>query len=163
VRPDYRAVDHLQAGIATAAIVERFEQQFPQPGQRPTPELPVNRRPFTEMLVQIAPRDTRPRDPENPIQNKPMVPRAAPAPRSALDHKGLKALPLLVAHQTTNQESLPQSYLESEITRLENPLCQHILADRKNSLANLAAIMQRFDHFAPAPGFFGDCLGFSRA
>jgi hypothetical protein len=28
---------------------------------------------------------------------------------------------------------------------------------------HLAAIMQRFDHFAPAPGFFGDCLGFSRA
>jgi hypothetical protein len=29
VRPDYRAVDHLQAGIASAAIVERLKQQFP--------------------------------------------------------------------------------------------------------------------------------------
>jgi hypothetical protein len=128
VRPDYRAVDHLQAGIATAAIVKRFEQQFPQPGQRPTPELTINRRPFTEMLVQIAPRDTRPRNPENPIQNKPMVPRAAPASGPPLNNEWLKTGPFLVAHQTTNQDSLPQSYLESEITRVQNPLSQHILS-----------------------------------
>jgi hypothetical protein len=29
MRPDDCAVDHLKAGIAAAALVERFEQQLP--------------------------------------------------------------------------------------------------------------------------------------
>jgi len=44
VRPDYCAVDHLQAGLAATAVVEGFEQQLPQAGQRPAPELAVNRK-----------------------------------------------------------------------------------------------------------------------
>jgi hypothetical protein len=56
-----------------------------------------------------------------------VIGRGLNAPRSALNYKGLKARPLLVAHQTTNQDSLLESYLESEITPVENPLCQHIL------------------------------------
>ena len=79
------------------------------------------------MLVQITPRDTRARDPENTIQNKPMVPWTPPTTCAPLNHERLKTGPFLVAHQTTNQDSLPQSYLESEITRVENPLCQHVL------------------------------------
>jgi len=43
VRPDYCAVDHLQAGVAAAAVVEGFKQQLPQAGQRPASELAVNR------------------------------------------------------------------------------------------------------------------------
>jgi hypothetical protein len=80
------------------------------------------------MLVQIAPRDTRSRNPENPIQNKTVIPRSTPAAGATLNHKWLKTRPFLVAHQTTNQDSLPESYLESEITLVENPLCQHVLA-----------------------------------
>src|ERR1039457_3915722 len=79
------------------------------------------------MLVQIAPRDTRSRDPENTIQNKAVVPWTPPAAGTALNHERLKTRPFLVAHQTSNQDSLPESYLESEITRVENPLCQHVL------------------------------------
>ena len=69
VRPDYCAVDHLQAGVATATVVEGFEQQLPQAGQRPAPELAVDRRPFAEMFVQVAPGYARPGYPENPIQH----------------------------------------------------------------------------------------------
>ena len=123
--PDYCAVDHLQAGVAAPAFVEGFEQQLPQAGQRPAPELAVNRRPFTEMFVQVAPGHPRPRDPENAIQNKAMIFWASPATRTALNHERLKTGPFLIAHQTTDQGSFPKSYLESEPTRFGNPLCQH--------------------------------------
>ena len=43
VRPDYCAVDHLQTRVPTPAVVEGFEQQLPQAGQRPAPELAINR------------------------------------------------------------------------------------------------------------------------
>lgn len=43
VRPDDCAVDHLQTGIATATVIEGVEDQLPQAGQRPAPELAVNR------------------------------------------------------------------------------------------------------------------------
>ena len=127
VRPDYCAVDHLQAGVAAAAVVERFEQQLPQAGQRPAPELAVNRRPFTEMLVQVAPGNAGSCDPENSIQNKAMIPRTAPAARTALDHERLKTSPFFVAHQTPDQDGLPKSHLESDTHPLGNPLCQHVL------------------------------------
>jgi hypothetical protein len=106
VRPDYCAVDHLQAGVATAAVVEGFEQQLPQARQRPAPELAVNRRPFAEMFVQVAPSNTRPRNPENPIQNKAMISRTPPAARTALDHEWRKTGPFLVTHQTPDHGSL---------------------------------------------------------
>jgi hypothetical protein len=120
VRPDYRAVDHLQTGVATPAVVEGLKQQLPQTRQRPAPELAINRRPFAEMLMQVAPRDTRSRNPENPIQNKTVVPRPSPAPGATLNHKRLKTGPFFVAHQTTHQGSLPKSYLESEINPVGN-------------------------------------------
>ena len=126
--PDYRAVDHLQTGIAAAAVVKRFQHQLPQAGQRPASELAVNRRPFAKMFVQVAPGNARPPDPENPIKNKPMVPRTTPAARTALDHEWLKASPLLVAHQTPDQDSLPKSYLESDTGPFGNPLCQQALS-----------------------------------
>ena len=127
VRPDDCAVDHLQAGLTTAAVVEGFEQNLPQTRQRPAPELAVNRRPLTEMLMQVTPGDTRSRNPENPIQNKTMIPRTPPTARTAFDHEGLKAGPFLVTHQTPDQGSLLKSYLESDTTPFGNPLCQHLL------------------------------------
>jgi hypothetical protein len=130
VRPDYCAVDHLQAGLAAAAVVERFEQQLPQARQRPAPELAINRRPFAEMLVQVAPGYAGACNPENPVQNKPMISRTPPAARSSLDHERLKTRPFLIAHQTPDQGSLPKSHLESDTHPLGNPLCQHGLAMR---------------------------------
>ena len=127
VRPDYCAVDHLQAGVATTAIVERFEQQLPQAGQCPAPELSINRRPFAEMFMQIAPGSAGARNPENPIQNKAMIPRTTTAARASLDHEWLKTRPFLVAHQTPDHSSLPKGHLESDTTPFGNPLCQHLL------------------------------------
>jgi hypothetical protein len=128
VRPDYCAVYHLQAGVAAATVVEGFEEKLPQAGQRPAPELAINRRPFAEMLVQVAPGNTCSRNPENAIQNKTMIPRTPPAARTALNHERLKTRPFLVAHQTPDQGGLPKSHLESDTAPLGNPLCQHVLA-----------------------------------
>jgi hypothetical protein len=79
------------------------------------------------MLMQVAPRNARPRNPENPIQNKTMVPRATTTARAPLDHEWFKAGPFLVAHQTPQHDSIPKSYRESETTPVGNPLCQHVL------------------------------------
>ena len=73
------------------------------------------------MLVQVAPGNTGPRNPENPIQNKAMISRTPPAARTALDHEWLKTGPFLVAHQTPDQGGLPKSHLESDTTRLGIP------------------------------------------
>ena len=43
------------------------------------------------MLMQVAPCIARPRNPENPIQNMTMVPRATTTARVALDHRWFKA------------------------------------------------------------------------
>ena len=128
VRPDYCAVDHLQTGVAAAAVVEGFEQQLPQTGQRPAPELAVNRRPFAEMFMQITPGNARPRNPEYPIKNKAMIPRTPPAARTAFNHEGLKTDPFFITHQTPNHGSLLKSHLESETNPLGNPFCQHFLS-----------------------------------
>ena len=127
VCPDYCAVDHLEAGVAASAVIKGFQHQLPKDGQRPAPELPVNRRPFAELLVQVAPGHARPRNPENPIQNKPVVPWPPSAPGTPLDHERLKARPFLVAHQTEYQNGPRKSHLESESDANGNPLCQHIL------------------------------------
>jgi hypothetical protein len=127
VRPDDSAVDHLQAGVATAAIVEGFKPQFPQARQRPAPELAINRRPFAKMLMQIEPGNACSRNPENPIQNKAMIPRSPTTARSTLDHKRFQIGPFFIAHQTPDHGSFSKSYLESETHPLGNPLCQHHL------------------------------------
>ena len=127
VRPDYCAVDHLQAGVATAAVVEGFEQQLPQARQRPAPELAVDRRPFAKMLMQVAPGNAGSRNPENPIQNKAVIPWTPPTAGTTLDHERLKTGPFLVAHQSSDQDSLPKSHLESDTAAFGNPLCQHFL------------------------------------
>lgn len=127
MRPDYCAVHHLQAGIAVPAFVAGFEQQLPQARQRPAPELAVNRRPLAEILMQVTPGHPRSRNPENPIQDEAVISRAPPATRTALNHERLKTGPFLIAHQTTDQDSFPKSYLESEPARFGNPLCPRSL------------------------------------
>jgi len=64
------------------------------------------------MLMQVAPGYTRSRNPENPIENKAMVPRASTAPATTFDHEWLKTVPFLVAHQTPDHGSLPKSHLD---------------------------------------------------
>jgi hypothetical protein len=67
------------------------------------------------MLVQVAPGHARPCDPENPIQDKAVISRAPPAPRSALNHEWLKTSPFLVAHQTPDQDNLPKATLNQNL------------------------------------------------
>ena len=113
VRPDDSAVDHLQAGLAFATVIAGFKDKVPETRQRPAPELAVDRRPFPKTIRQVAPGNASPGNPENPVQNKPVVPGTPPAASPALNHKRLKADPFLVAHQSPDHDSLRQSYLES--------------------------------------------------
>jgi hypothetical protein len=80
------------------------------------------------MFVQVAPRDTGPRNPENPIQNKTMIPRTPAAAGTTLDHERLQARPFRIAQQASDQGSLLKSHIESDTTAVGNPLCQHVLA-----------------------------------
>jgi hypothetical protein len=147
VRPDYCAVDHLQTGVAAAAVVERFAQQLPQARQRPAPELAVNRRPFAEVFMPIAPRNARSRNPENPIQSKAMIPRTTTTARTPFNHEGLQTGPLLVAHQTPDRGGLLNSHLESELTRFGNPFCQHVLvAEKPCGSTNNTRLLRQFQH-----------------
>ena len=105
------------------------------------------------MFVQVAPGNACSRNPENPIKNKPMVPRTTPAARTALDHEWLKASPLLVAHQTPDQDSLPKSYLESDTGPFGNPLCQQALgsisgAGEQINVEPLDAYLEQFQKVA---------------
>jgi hypothetical protein len=100
LNPDYCAVDHLQTWVATATFIEGFERQLPQARQRPAHRLAVNGRPLIEMFVKITSSNIGPRDPENPIKNKATIPRLSPVARTVLDHKWLKAAPILISYQT---------------------------------------------------------------
>ena len=73
------------------------------------------------MLVQVAPGHARPCDPENPIQDKAVIPRTPSAARTALNHERFKTGPFLIAHQTTDQDSLLKSYLNQNLRDLGIP------------------------------------------
>jgi hypothetical protein len=96
MRPDNGRVDHLDAFADTFGLVQNFKQELPQSGERPAPELSIDRRPFAEMSVQVAPLRSGAGDPENSIQNKPMISWRAAAMGAANRHKWLKAGPFLI-------------------------------------------------------------------
>jgi hypothetical protein len=73
------------------------------------------------MLMQIAPRDACPRNPEYAIQNKAMIPGAPATPGTPFDHERLKAAPFFVAHQTSDQDSLPKATVNQILTLLGIP------------------------------------------
>lgn len=119
-----RRVDHLHGSRRAAFLVERIEHQFEQAGFRPAPELPVDRVPLAEMLVQIAPGRPGPRDPEDAVEYLPMILRRPTALAAPCDHQGFEKRPFLVAHQAANQDRLPKSSLESPFAIHVNLLCQ---------------------------------------
>ena len=80
------------------------------------------------MLVKIAPLCSRSGNPEDAVQNQTVVFRLSTAAGAARPHKRSKKCPFLIAHQTTNQISLPsERELESRFNRFGNPLCQQNL------------------------------------
>ena len=106
------------------------------------------------MFVQVAPGNARSRNPENPIENKAVVPWTTPAARASLDHEWLKASPFLVAHQTPDQDSLPKNHLESDIAPLGNPLCQQVLDCRWQFELSVFAFRERIGGFKLLAGTF---------
>ena len=119
MRPDNGAVDHLDALLDALRLIEGLEKKLPQPCKRPAAELPVDRRPFAEMLVQITPLGTSAGEPEYAIQNKTMILRASSAMRTTNRDEGLEAGPFLIRHQSSNQHRLlPKATLNQKLARL---------------------------------------------
>ena len=111
MRPHDGRIDHLHAALWALALVQGPQHQFPDASQRPAPELPVHRRPLTEILVQITPGSTRARDPEYAVQHPSVILRRPTALPASRDHEWLKKRPLRVRHQTANQNCLPKTVL----------------------------------------------------
>ena len=81
--PDDGAVDHLQARVAAAAVIEGIQDQLPKSRKRPAPELPVDRRPFAKIIGQVAPRRPGTGNPRlNFVQNQGRNRSTAPAERT---------------------------------------------------------------------------------
>ena len=104
--PDNGAVDHLDALSNAFRLVEGFQEKLPQPKDRPASKLPVDRRPFAEILMQVPPLGACAGEPENAIQNKAMILRAASNMRPAHCDERFEAGPFLIRHQSTNQAHL---------------------------------------------------------
>lgn len=64
------AVDHLQRVRHGTAPFQRVHDVLPGSGQCPAPELPVDTRPFAELIGQVPPLGSGSGDPENPMENK---------------------------------------------------------------------------------------------
>ena len=123
---DHSAVDHLQGSWNQPALVQGFQYPFPQPDQRPAPELAVDRRSLAELFGQVTPWRTCSRDPENPIQNKAIVRGLAPVRGAAGHDEAFVKRPFLVRHQVSCQAGLHSRYqIESRSARSVNPFCQH--------------------------------------
>lgn len=108
VRPDDGAVDHMNRLTAPFGVVQHFEQQIPETGERPAAKLSIHGGPFAEELGQIPPLNTGSGDPEDAVEDPAMITRPAPAVRPARRHEGLEERPFLVAHQASNQARLPR-------------------------------------------------------
>ena len=122
-----RRVDHLHGRGRPAFFVQGVDHQFEQAGFRPTAELLVDRVPRAEMLVEIAPRRTGPRDPEDAVENLPVILRRPPTLAAPYDNQRFEKRPFLIRHQPANQDRLPKSSLESRPAIRVNPLCQQDL------------------------------------
>ena len=122
-----RRVDHLHGGRRTVRLGQGFEHQLEQAALRPAAELPVDRVPLAEMPVQIAPRHAGARDPEDAVENPPVILRRPPALAAPRDHQRFENRPFLIRHQDANQDRLPKSSLESRFAIHVNQLCQQDL------------------------------------
>lgn len=105
---DDGGIDHLDAAMPCAGLVQRLQHHLPGPRQRPAPELPIDRVPLAEMAVQVTPGRACPSDPEHSVQHPSVITRTPPPSRPLLDNERLEERPFLVRHQTTNQRHSPQ-------------------------------------------------------
>ena len=137
VGPDHGAVDHLELVGRKLRVVQGIQDVFPQPGERPAPELPIDGGPLAKLLWQVPPGRAGPRDPENTIHNKPMVRRLAPVRMPDGSDEALKECPFVVGHQVACQAHLlRRDELESQGAGLWNPFCQHDLGVTERAAAS---------------------------
>jgi hypothetical protein len=116
MRPDNGAIDHLDALANPFGLVQGFKQKVPQSGQRPAPELAIDRRPLAKMPMQVAPLRPSAGDPENPIENKAVVFRASSAMRPTHRHERLETGRFVIRHQSPNQARLlPKATLNQNL------------------------------------------------
>ena len=108
VGADDRAVYHLNLVRHRLAFIQRIEDQIPEPRDGPSTELSIDARPLTELFGQVAPLRTCPRDPENTIQNLPVIDGRTTAAPPNPDDKRLKECPLSIHHQLSCQSCLRQ-------------------------------------------------------
>jgi hypothetical protein len=128
VGADHSAVDHLERARDQPARVQSLQNLLPQSRQGPSADLTIDARPLAELLGKVTPRRTRPRDPENAIQNKTMVLGFAPVRGADAQDEAFVKRPFLVRHQVSCQAGLHRRYqLESHPARPVNPFCQHVL------------------------------------
>jgi len=116
VRPDDGTVDHLDRFAAPFGVVQRVKEKIPQPGQCPAPELAIDRRPFAEEIRQITPLRAGSGEPENAVENAPMIARMPPAVGAASRHERIEKSPLLITHQSPDQARLPPKAILNQIS-----------------------------------------------
>src|SRR5665213_3333298 len=136
VGADHGAVDHLDRLRRGATVAKPFEQQVPQARPAPAQELAIDRVPLAEFLRQIAPRRARPRHPEYTVQRAPMIARRTPAQRAAGNNEGFEKRPFYIAHQSANQNRLPQEVVLNHISD-----CLRIPLSTGPSLAERSCVM----------------------
>ncbi len=124
---NHGAIDHLQGVRDDPALGQRLQDLFPETGERPATELPIDARPFSELSGQS--RTVRLYgDPEIPSENKTVVGWFAPVRGADSQDERFKERPLRVRHQVSCQAGLHRRYqLESRLSTCVNPFCQHVL------------------------------------
>src|SRR5690606_2216644 len=112
VRPDMRAVVEKQLPVHAVAVLhlalQRLEQRVKDPGLSPPPVAAVDRRPRPVALGQIPPGSARAQNPENAVQDRPIIlpgpPRLRSRRQQRLDHTPLSIAQLMTSSRN-NQPS----------------------------------------------------------
>lgn len=101
---DDTGVDHLDAVMADAGVIESLEHHAPHACQDPALELAIDAVPLAEVVVQITPWRAGARDSERTVQHTSVIQSPAPAPDLSLPEEG----PFLIRHEGPNQSCSPQ-------------------------------------------------------
>ena len=127
MRPAHLRVAVLKHSRPTASVGEGVKQNAPKRRLRPSMELAVDGAPLAELLRQGAPWRLCPREPENPLENSPMVAGRTTTQWPSLGHEGFKERPLRIIHAIFGQIRPPQ---QPPCPRGLQPLhCSHFIQE----------------------------------
>ena len=140
-------------------VVERLQDHVPETSNRPSPELAVNAGPFAELSGQVAPLGPGAGNAEHTVENLAMI-----AGRPPTTSRIASINPSKNAHSASSinnraKIASPERYLESDLTRFGNPLCQ-----QRSGLRYLSAPEGCDDAHRPAAvrAWFTQCEGLWR-